>query len=172
MKKKAVISIVGWHNSGKTTFITQLLSALKRRGLRVATIKHARSDFEIDRPGTDTWRYAQAGSDLVIISGQGKRAMIQYLEGDPSLEETLALVPDAIDVVLVEGYKRASVPKIEILSEKDTAPRISTPEDLVALISSSRRDDEEIPTFAFTDLKGVIALLEERGFLPKSHTAQ
>ena len=81
-----IISIVGWHNVGKTTFVAQLITELKRRGLRIATIKHTRGDFQLDREGTDTWRYAQAGSDVVAISGQGRFALLEQGQGELPLD--------------------------------------------------------------------------------------
>ena len=81
-----ILSIVGKSGSGKTTLLEKLIAELKRRGYRVATIKHhAHPGFEIDQPGKDTWRHAQAGSDHVVIAAPDKIASIRRLERDNQL---------------------------------------------------------------------------------------
>ena len=85
-----IISVVGWHNSGKTTFIERLVPALKARGLRVAVIKHSGGGFELDHPGTDTWRFQQAGSDVVAIVGREGFAYVERRQSGLDLEELVA----------------------------------------------------------------------------------
>ena len=75
-----IVSVVGRSNSGKTTLVVKLLRELKQRGYRVATIKHSDHDFEIDRPGKDTWGHYEAGADIVVISTPAKMAMIERLD--------------------------------------------------------------------------------------------
>ena len=113
MNAVPVISVVGKTNVGKTTLLEKLLPELKRRGYRVATIKHDAHRFELDTPGKDTWRHAQAGSDCVVISSAEKLAMIQKVEGELTLDDIVARLPP-VDIVLTEGYKRQDKPKIEV----------------------------------------------------------
>ncbi|MBC7236640.1 MAG: molybdopterin-guanine dinucleotide biosynthesis protein B, partial [Chloroflexi bacterium] len=109
-----VVSVVGWHNAGKTTVIERLVSALKSLGLRVATIKHTREEIRMDAPGTDTWRFAEAGSDLVIIAGAKQTIVLERRAKEETLEELLRRVPADTDLVITEGYKKAQTPKIEV----------------------------------------------------------
>jgi molybdopterin-guanine dinucleotide biosynthesis protein B len=81
-----VISIVGRSNCGKTTYLEKLISEMKRRGYKVGIIKHDVHGFEIDQPGKDTWRHAQAGADVVCISSPQKMAMIKQVKQELSLD--------------------------------------------------------------------------------------
>jgi molybdopterin-guanine dinucleotide biosynthesis protein B len=113
--RKRVFGFAGYSGSGKTTLIEQLLPCLGNAGLRVSLIKHAHHDFDIDKPGKDSYRLRQAGaSEVMIISGQ-RWALMHELRGapEPGLEEQLARLSPC-DLVLVEGYKRSAVPKLEI----------------------------------------------------------
>ncbi len=109
-----VLSVVGPSNSGKTTLLTNLIPELKRRGHRVAVAKHSMGDLDLDQPGKDSWRLAGAGSDAVVVSGPQRVALVKKVERDPTLEEVLTLLGDSYDVVLIEGFKRSKIPKIEV----------------------------------------------------------
>ncbi|HHX45317.1 MAG TPA: molybdopterin-guanine dinucleotide biosynthesis protein B [Chloroflexi bacterium] len=162
------ISVVGWHNVGKTAFVERLLEVLKRRGMRVATIKHARSEFDIDREGTDTWRYRHAGSSVVMISAPGRVAMIEERDDDAELEELLARLPAGMDLAIIEGFKRHRGPKIEVTTRQAwTADGRITPEgQLLALVSDDlEADAAEAPLFRRNDVEGVLTLLEELGII-------
>ena len=87
-----IICIVGKSGSGKTALVERIIPELKRRGYRVASIKHNPHDFELDQPGKDSWRHAQAGSDAVVISSPQKVALIKGVEHDPTLGELLRLI--------------------------------------------------------------------------------
>lgn len=166
-----IISVVGWHDAGKTTFIECLVRELKRRGFRVATVKHSREDFELDRPGTDTFRYAQAGSDVVAISSQHKVAFVERREREMELEELIERLPKDLDLILLEGYKRAPTPKIEVVREGVGEGPIAASEDLLALIvdkpvSMARGG---VRCFTNSDAPAVVDLLQERGLLKSRH---
>ena len=159
--------MVGWHNVGKTAFVERLIAALKARGARVATIKHSREDFDIDHQGTDTWRYRQAGSDVVVISGPGRMAMIEERdEEEVSLEEIIGRLPAGIDLIITEGFKRLPLHKIEVTTRQawEAEGRI-TPEGLLLAVVSD--DDipeaEGAPLFKRDDAEGVVTLLEGLG---------
>ena len=107
-----IISVVGKSGVGKTTFLEKLIAELKRRGYRVAAIKHDVHGFEIDRPGKDSWRLAQAGSDSVVIASPQRLALIKRLDGEMAPGEIAALLAE-VDIILTEGYKRGDAPKIE-----------------------------------------------------------
>ena len=110
-----IVCIVGRSKSGKTTIVEKLIRDLKRRGHRVATIKHhAHPGIEIDRPGKDTWRHAQAGSDHIVIAAPDRVASIRRIDREPTLEEIAATIHD-VDIILAEGYIRTGQVKVEVV---------------------------------------------------------
>jgi molybdopterin-guanine dinucleotide biosynthesis protein B len=154
-----IICIVGRSNVGKTTLLEKLIPALKRRGYRVATIKHhSHPGFEIDQPGKDTWRHAQAGSEHVIIAAPDKVASIRRVEQEPTLDELAATIRE-VDIILTEGYKRSNKPKIEVVRAARSREAICTPEELVALVSDTPIA-LEVPQFDLNDAEGLAGLLE------------
>ena len=113
MSQPAVVSFVGNSGAGKTTLLEKVVRELKARGYRVAVIKHSHHDFQIDHEGKDSWRFAQAGSDCVVISSPARVAMVQSaLAGEPSLDELVSLVADRADIVLTEGFRGSGKPQV------------------------------------------------------------
>lgn len=110
-----VFGIAGWSGSGKTTLIEKLIPELRRRGRSVSVIKHAHHGFDVDRPGKDSYRHREAGaSQVLMLSAQRWVLMHELREApEPTLEEQLRLLAPC-DVVLIEGFKAAAVPKIEV----------------------------------------------------------
>ncbi len=112
---KKVFGFAGWSGSGKTTLVEQVVAHLSATGVRVSLIKHAHHSFDIDQPGKDSYRHRAAGASEVLISSNTRYALMHELRGavELSLEEAVdRLTP--CDLVLVEGFKRAPIPKIEI----------------------------------------------------------
>lgn len=109
-----VISVIGYSGSGKTTLIEKLIPLLRSRGCRLAVIKHDAHAFEIDYPGKDSWRFYQAGADEVLISSSEKLALVRRRAAESLMEELLALVGE-VDLVVTEGYKTGSFPKLEVV---------------------------------------------------------
>ena len=110
-----VIGLAGWSGSGKTTLAEKLITALTARGLDIATIKHAHHAFDADTPGKDSYRHRAAGARQVIVSSQARSVVFTENRdhGEATLDSLLhALAP--ADIVIVEGYKREAIPKIEI----------------------------------------------------------
>ncbi|WP_018130963.1 molybdopterin-guanine dinucleotide biosynthesis protein B [Effusibacillus pohliae] len=112
-------AVVGYKNTGKTTLVCKLVAELKRRGYRVGTLKHDAHDFQLDYEGTDTFKHRQAGADMVAIASSGKWAVQAWSTGSPSLEGMLSRL-DAVDLVIVEGYKQGNLPKI-VMADRDGA---------------------------------------------------
>ena len=109
-----IVCIVGKSGVGKTYVVERLVVELKRRGYRVAAIKHSAGGFEIDHEGKDTWRFAQAGSDTVAISSPQKVAIIRKVEHDHNLAELQRYIGPDFDIILAEGFKQDKATKIEV----------------------------------------------------------
>ncbi|TXI79191.1 MAG: molybdopterin-guanine dinucleotide biosynthesis protein B [Cupriavidus sp.] len=109
-----IFGIAGWKNSGKTGLAVRLVTEFTRRGYRISTIKHAHHDFDIDKVGADSFRHRDAGAHEVTIVSGTRYAIMHELRGapEPSFEEILARLAPC-DLVLIEGYKREPIPKIE-----------------------------------------------------------
>ena len=113
MTRRAVAFIADHSGAGKTTLLLAVLKVLKERGFRVGTVKHARHGVQLDRPDTDSWRHAVAGSDVSVIAGPGLLATFRK-QADATLEEALEQASEGTDIVLVEGFRDALLPKIEV----------------------------------------------------------
>jgi molybdopterin-guanine dinucleotide biosynthesis adapter protein len=110
-----IIGIAGWSGAGKTTLLTQIIPRLVARGVKVSTIKHAHHSFDIDRPGKDSHAHRIAGATEVVVGSGTRWAIVHELRGEP--EPTLTELVEKItpvDLVLVEGFKRGSHPKLEV----------------------------------------------------------
>ena len=137
-----------------------LIPELSGRGYRVATIKHhSHSGFEVDQPGKDSWRYARAGSVQVIIAAPDKIASYRPLEAELTLPEILQEVHEA-DLVLVEGYKHAGYPTLEVLRSAIGMELIAGPEQRFAVAVDTPLD-LGIPCFDPGDISGIADLIEE-----------
>lgn len=110
-----VFGIAGRSGSGKTTLIEAMLPLLSARGLRVNVIKHSHHDFQMEPPGKDSARFRLAGAQEVMVASPYRYAIVHELRDtpEPSLEEQLARLSPA-DLVLVEGFKQAAIPRIEV----------------------------------------------------------
>jgi molybdopterin-guanine dinucleotide biosynthesis protein B len=132
-----VLGIAGWSGSGKTTILAKLIPALIARGLTVSTIKHAHHDFDVDQPGKDSWRHREAGATEVLVSSGRRWALMHEHRGaaEPPLAALLAKL-EPVDLVLVEGFKRESTPKLEVWRAETGKPPLF-PEDpsIIALAS-------------------------------------
>ncbi len=154
-----VVSMVGKSGVGKTTALERVIREIKRRGYKVGTIKHDTHGFEMDRPGKDSWRHAQAGSDAVVISGPRRMALIRKLDGEMALDEIVQLMGD-VDLVLTEGYKRGDKPKIEVSRQVRGTELLCQPGELIGIMADYPVD-MPVPQFGLEDAAGVVDLLEE-----------
>jgi molybdopterin-guanine dinucleotide biosynthesis protein B len=153
-----IISIVGKSGVGKTTALERVIGELKRRGYKVGTVKHDTHGFDLDKPGKDSWRHAQAGSDAVVISGPHKMALIRQLEAEMPLDEIVRLMGN-VDLVITEGYKRGDKPKIEVTRRERGIELLCQPEELIGIMTDYPVD-VPVPQFALDDAAGVVDLLE------------
>jgi molybdopterin-guanine dinucleotide biosynthesis protein B len=152
-----IVSFVGKSEVGKTTVLEKIIREFKRRGYRVGTIKHDTHGFEVDRPGKDSWRHAQAGSDTVVLSGPRKLAVIRRLEAELPLDE-IARYLDDVDIVLTEGYKRGDKPKVEISRRERGTELLCSVDELVAIMADYPLV-MDVPQFGLDDAPQVVDLL-------------
>ncbi|MFQ5996740.1 MAG: molybdopterin-guanine dinucleotide biosynthesis protein B, partial [Dehalococcoidales bacterium] len=130
-----IISIVGKSESGKTTLLEGLITILKQRGYKVAVIKHAAEDFELDTVNKDSWRFRQAGSEVSAISSTHHLAVIKNLEHDLAPQELANFIGLDYDLILTEGFKQSDHPKIEVHRKEQGKELLNQPERLLAVVT-------------------------------------
>jgi molybdopterin-guanine dinucleotide biosynthesis adapter protein len=157
-----VIGLAGWSGAGKTTLLDRLIPALIARGLAVSTLKHAHHKFDIDSPGTDSWRFREAGANEVLASFDDGWALMHDLldEDEPRLPELLAKM-EPVDMVLIEGFKRDNHPKIEIYRQANGKPPLH-PDDpsIVAVAADVAFDGLTIPRLHLDDIEGIADIVQ------------
>ncbi len=134
-----IFGLAGWSGSGKTTLVTRLIPALLRRGVSVSTVKHAHHEFDIDQPGKDSYQHRQAGAREVLISSSARWALMHEQRGaaEPVLADLLRHM-SPVDLVIVEGFKRESFPKLEVYRAAVGKPLLYPDDpDIVALASDA-----------------------------------
>ena len=161
MKLPPVVSVVGKSGSGKTVFLGKLIAVLKSRGVKVGVIKHQPHGFEIDQPGKDSWRHAQAGSDTVVLSSPSRVAVIKHLDEEMTLDAVVSAYLVDVDLVITEGYKRGPKRKIEVSRRERSQELVSPPEDLIAIVTD-QTFDLQVPHFGLDDAEGVADLVARR----------
>jgi molybdopterin-guanine dinucleotide biosynthesis protein B len=154
-----LFGVTGWKNAGKTTLVERLVAEFVRRGWRVATIKHAHHDVDIDRPGTDSFRHRAAGASEVALVG-GLRYAIMREQAEPTLAEVMARLAPA-DLVLIEGYKRGSHPKIEVRAG-DMPPLAANDPAIAAIAADTAPADTMLPWFRRDDIAAIADFIAGR----------
>lgn len=143
-----VIGFSAWAGAGKTTLMEQLIRLLTARGLRVGVVKHDGHGFEIDRPGKDSYRHAEAGAASVVITSPEKTAVI--LQRGESLEECLRLV-GKVDLILVEGFRHADIPRIGLCRKAAGKGFTEPPERFLAVVTDDETVSVPVPRFTFEE---------------------
>lgn len=129
-----LLSFVAKSGAGKTTIIEKLIPQLKQRGLRVAVVKHHAHTSSVDIPGKDTWRFGEAGADIVAVSSPAEFAQFQRIARELTLAEIAAKIEN-VDLILTEGFKREPAPKIEISRAELGTDLIARVDELIAVVS-------------------------------------
>jgi molybdopterin-guanine dinucleotide biosynthesis protein B len=149
-----IFGIAGWSGSGKTTLIVKLIPALTVQGLTVSTMKHAHHGFDIDKPGKDSFEHRAAGATEVMIGAANRWALMHELHGgpEPDLDELVNQM-SAVDLLLVEGFKRYPHPKIEV-HHKPLGKALLQPDDpsIIAVASVDKFDGLAVPWLDVNDV--------------------
>lgn len=146
----------GWSGSGKTTLIEQLIPRFNMQGLKVSLIKHAHHNFDVDQPGKDSYRHREAGCQEVLVTSARRWVLMHELRGaeEPGLEAQMKLISPC-DLLLVEGFKRYAMPKLEIY-RKENGKAFLHPEDPnIVAVASDVPVDTGLPTFDLNDYDAI-----------------
>lgn len=150
------IGIAGYSGSGKTTLIEKVIPCLVMEGFRVSLIKHAHHEFDIDQPGKDSHRHRVAGASEVLITSSNRWALMHELRGvpEPSLDEQLKQFSPC-DVVIVEGWKHHTMPKIEVHRKLADKPLLFPHDASVVAVATDESLATDIPQFGLDDAESV-----------------
>jgi molybdopterin-guanine dinucleotide biosynthesis protein B len=156
-----IFGFAGWSGSGKTTLIEQLVPRLRSAGLTVSLVKHAHHEFDIDRPGKDSYRHRQAGCQEVLITSGVRWALMHELRDGPELA-----LDDAVrrlspcDIVLVEGFKAACIPKLEVYRAVNAKPWLHPVDPCIVAIAADTVSKSALPFFDINDISGIARFIE------------
>ena len=157
-----IIGLAGWSGSGKTTLVTNVIPVLVKRGLKVATVKHAHHEFDTDQPGKDSWLHRQAGASEVAIVSSRRWAIVHELgqESEPPLGEVLAKL-SPVDLVIVEGFKRNLHPKLEVYRSVVGKPLLHPDDDcIVAVATDAPLQEAQVPVLMLDDIVSIANVLQ------------
>jgi molybdopterin-guanine dinucleotide biosynthesis protein B len=154
-----IISIVGKSHAGKTTLLENLIAELKRRGRKVAMVKHSHHANDLDKADKDTWRFTKAGSELSAINSLDHLAIYRRTEHYFDPQEISDFVHWDYDVILTEGFKGSRYPKIEVHRGEQGKELLTDPQQLLAVVTDEPLD-VKVPQFARDDVKGIADLIE------------
>ena len=149
-----ILGFAAWSGTGKTTLLSQIIPLLKAKGLRIALIKHAHHSFDIDHPGKDSHILRKAGADEVVIASKHRIACVRETpsnQEEPSLKDMLSVIQiDQVDLVMVEGFKMADIPKVELHRKRLNKPYLY-PQD-TNIIAIAEDSDTDIPGHGIKNL--------------------
>ena len=157
-----IVGLAGWSGAGKTTLITSVIPVLIRRGLTVATVKHAHHEFDIDLPGKDSWLHREAGASEVAIASSRRWAIVHELrqEAEPPLAEILAKL-SPVDLVIVEGFKRHAHPKLEVFRVAIGKPLLYPKDNcIVAIATDAPLPQAQVPVVMLDDVESIANILQ------------
>ena len=151
-----VYGVVGWKNAGKTGLMERLVTEITGRGISVSTVKHAHHTFDVDHPGKDSHRHRTAGASEVLLSSRNRVAIMQELRDapEPPLSELLARL-NPVDLILIEGYKRDTHPKVEAHRAETGNPLIALDDPSVKAVASNVALELDRPVFDLDDTRAI-----------------
>ena len=151
-----VFGVVGWKNAGKTGLMERLVTEITGGGISVSTVKHAHHTFDVDHPGKDSHRHRSAGASEVLLSSRNRVALMQELRDalEPPLSELLDRLKP-VDLILIEGYKRAPHPKIEAHRAETGKPLLSPDNDSIRAVAADSAVETALPRFDLDDTRAI-----------------
>lgn len=163
-----VFGFTGYSGAGKTTLIERIIPCLANEGLRVSLIKHAHHTFDIDQPGKDSWRHRQAGCGEVLVASQKRVALMRELRGapEPDLDDLVKMLAPC-DLVLVEGYKHAPLPKIEVRRAARPAAALHPTDPWVVAVASDCDEETHLRTFDLDEHEAIAGFICRYLALPR-----
>ena len=156
----SIISIVGKSHSGKTTLLESLIAELKRRGHKVAIVKHSHHADDLDMASKDTWRFTKAGSELSVINSLDHLAIYRRTENYFDPQEISNFILWDFDLILTEGFKSSDYPKIEVQRSEQGEELLTDPQQLLAVVTDEPLDIN-VPQFSRDDIAGIADLIEK-----------
>lgn len=156
-----IIGLAGWSGSGKTTLLAKVIPRIVARGLKVSTVKHAHHSFDMDRPGKDSHSHRMAGATEVLVGSANRWAVVHELRGEaePTLSALLRKA-SPVDLVLVEGYKGESHPKLEVYRAANGKPLLHPGDPaIVAVASDAPLSGVRMPVLDLNDIEGITDIL-------------
>jgi len=155
-----IFGIAGFSGSGKTTLIEKLVPLLTARGLKVSLVKHAHHTFDVDQPGKDSYRHRHAGCSEVLVTSSRRWALVHELRGapEPTLNDHLPRIAPC-DVLLVEGFKRELIPKLEVYRAAVGEPNLFPHDTNVVAVASDARLNTQLPQFDLNDAPAIAAFI-------------
>ena len=150
----------GWSGSGKTTLIEKLIPLLTRRGLSVSLLKHAHHTFDVDQPGKDSYRHRHAGASEVLVTSSRRWALMHELRGarEPTFEEQLKHLSPC-DLVIVEGFKFAPIPKVEVWRAETGEGMLHPNDPHIVAVATDAKVDTKLPVLDLNDPSGVASFV-------------
>jgi molybdopterin-guanine dinucleotide biosynthesis protein MobB len=157
-----IVSFIGKKKSGKTTVVLGVVKELRSRGYRLAVVKHDVHGFDIDIPGTDSYRFREMGAEVVGISSPDKYVWLNAVQEEPSLADLVRQIREPVDLIITEGFKKQDAPKIEVSRRARSTELVSALDEMVGITSDQPFPDYPVPQFALDDFKGLADLIEQR----------
>ena len=147
-----VFGFAGYSGSGKTTLIEQLIPLFTRRGIVVSLIKHAHHTFDVDQPGKDSYRHRHAGAAEVLVTSSRRWVLMHELRGsaEPSFDAQLAKLSPC-DIVIVEGFKHAPIPKLEVWRRATGEPLLHPNDPHIVAVASDSKVETKLPLLDLND---------------------
>jgi molybdopterin-guanine dinucleotide biosynthesis protein B len=155
-----IFGIAGYSGSGKTTLIVKLIPLFIARGLKVSLVKHAHHTFDVDQVGKDSYRHRHAGCNEVLVTSSRRWALMHELRGapEPTLRELIKHVA-ACDLLLIEGFKHESIPKLEVYRSVVGESLLHPQDPRIVAVASDQHVDTRLPQFRLDDAAEIAAFI-------------
>ena len=160
VRSMRIFGFAGYSGSGKTTLIEQLVPAFAGTGLRVSLIKHAHHTFDVDQPGKDSYRHRHAGCTEILVTSSRRWVLMHELRGEPepSFDEQIKHLSPC-DLLLVEGFKFAPIPKLEVWRAETGEPQLHPNDPYIVAVASDQKIEAKVPLLDLNDVPGIGAFI-------------